>query len=507
MQPPLSQAEGKLPNVRIVGFSGHRHINHPEAVAAALKNELGALQNSGCELIAISSIAIGADTLFARAVLHAGIKWVVVLPMPRELFREDFTPENWAEAERLMAQASEVRILRGTERPQVYVDVGKATVDDADYLMAVWDGKPAQGPGGTAEIVAYAKMLGREIILLRENETGVEKGDLAPVPTAKSSPEELLQAMGPYTQLPPPPQILLDHFKACDEEATRTAPNVRRNTLRMAGCHLAATLVGGLSLSLHAHQFSVSWLLILIGMVKVAFVGAALWIMFLLWNTHRHATWLRHRREAEYGRSILATWHCLTFIEPDSFHEVPELMNLARSALFLRLEKSREAVVDLASFRAAYARERVLDQWKYFQNEGDKAEAKVGPLRVEYLLFTLLAFAASAILLALQIGNSPLVAEKAIPMSLFNDAFRHFLEIAPLAFPALASFTITRLAIDEVDRRLGRFRDLQEKMRLALVDLSYCNSWDSISRCVEKTEKLLFKEVLEWYSMAMDSKT
>jgi hypothetical protein len=275
----------------------------------------------------------------------------------------------------------------------------------------------------------------------------------------------------------------------------------------MAGYHLAATLVGGLSLSLHAHQFSLSWLLILLGILKVAFVSGALWILFLLWYTHKQDIWLQQRRAAEYCRSILATWHCRDFIEPDSFHEVPQLMDLARYALFLRLEKDRQAPVDIKAFRAAYARNRVMDQWVYFRNEKEKAEAKVGPMRVQYLYFTLLAVAASAILFALQIGGSPLATERYVSLPGYLQVFRGFMEVAPLAFPALASFTLTRMAIAEVDRRIGRFHDLQEKMRLTLVDLSYCGSWESLSRSVERAEKLLFKEVLEWYSLSHDSKT
>jgi hypothetical protein len=76
-----------------------------------------------------------------------------------------------------MARAVEVRALEGTERPQVYVDCGRATVDASHYVFAVWDGKPARGPGGTAEIVAYAQKLGRQITLFREGPDGVHQID------------------------------------------------------------------------------------------------------------------------------------------------------------------------------------------------------------------------------------------------------------------------------------------------------------------------------------------
>jgi hypothetical protein len=503
MHPSNSKAEGKLPHVRIVGFTGHRHLKNPEAVAAALREELADLKKGRGELIAISSIAVGADTLFAREVLKAGIKWVVLLPTTEELFQHDFTPEEWAVAKSLMQQAAERRPLPGTERPQIYVDVGKATVDQADCLIAVWDGLPAQGPGGTAEIVDYAQILRRKTILFREEGSGVKKVE-SPPRSSRATPEVLLHALGPYVELPPPPQILVDHFKTCDAEAARTAPRFRFYTLMMAACHLLATLAGGLGLALHAHESASGWFVILVGLMKFYLVAAALGIMLYFWRTHRQEVWLRQRRAAEYCRSVLATWHCYYSIEPDSFHEVHQLMALARSALFLRLEYKRDDVT-VQAFRVAYAHNRVMDQLKYFRQEAKKAKAWMFPLRVAYLSFTLLAFATSAMLINLQTGNSTLFLDydHLTPGWKF---FRYCLEVSPLTFPALASFTITWMAINEVDRRLGRFHDLQEQMRLALIDLTYCTSWEGIRVSVEKTEKLLFKEVLEWYSMAQDSK-
>ncbi len=75
-------------------------------------------------------------------------------------------------------------------------------------------------------------------------------------------------------------------------------------------------------------------------------------------------------------------------------------------------------------------------------------------------------------------------------------------EVYPLIFPALASYVIARMGIDEIDRRLGRFADLKEKMRVAMIDLYYCGSWESLSQSVERTEKILFNEVREWYSIS-----
>ena len=42
--------------------------------------------------------------------------------------------------------------------------VGQYVVDHCDVLIAVWDGQPARGRGGTAEIVQYAQEQNRPII-------------------------------------------------------------------------------------------------------------------------------------------------------------------------------------------------------------------------------------------------------------------------------------------------------------------------------------------------------
>jgi hypothetical protein len=38
--------------------------------------------------------------------------------------------------------------------------------------LAVWDGNPAQGPGGTADIVAYARKKGTTVHLVQQEREG-----------------------------------------------------------------------------------------------------------------------------------------------------------------------------------------------------------------------------------------------------------------------------------------------------------------------------------------------
>ena len=43
---------------------------------------------------------------------------------------------------------------------------GRLLVERSDRLIAVWDGLPARGPGGTADVVAYARALSRPVTVL-----------------------------------------------------------------------------------------------------------------------------------------------------------------------------------------------------------------------------------------------------------------------------------------------------------------------------------------------------
>src|SRR5262249_34888170 len=51
-------------------------------------------------------------------------------------------------------------------RDQAYVGGGREIVDLCDVLFALWDGKAATGRGGTAEVVEYARQLGRPLLWL-----------------------------------------------------------------------------------------------------------------------------------------------------------------------------------------------------------------------------------------------------------------------------------------------------------------------------------------------------
>jgi len=138
----------------VVGISGHRVLPpHTERlVAAALREAVGRYN----DLVGVSALAEGADTLFARAVLDAGGALVVVVPARR--YRAALPTAHQPVFDTLLARATRV-IALDHEDPthKAYMDGGLRMLDEIDVLVAVWDGQRARGFGGTAQVVDAAE--------------------------------------------------------------------------------------------------------------------------------------------------------------------------------------------------------------------------------------------------------------------------------------------------------------------------------------------------------------
>lgn len=138
-----------------VGITGHRDLagRTREAVAAALAAELAALR----PVDGVTSLAEGADQIFADEVLAAGGTLTAVIPCTG--YERSFVTDGGAAAYRgLRARACEVIELDfGEPSDEAYWAAGRRVVELADALLAVWDGSPSGGVGGTADVVAFAR--------------------------------------------------------------------------------------------------------------------------------------------------------------------------------------------------------------------------------------------------------------------------------------------------------------------------------------------------------------
>jgi len=142
-----------------LGVTGHRHLDDPDAVGRLVDEVLDDLGPDGT---VVSSLAEGADRVGAWRARHRGWDLVAVLPLAAEDYGTDFSSdESRAEMAGLLDGASEVeQVPPQSTRDDAYLAAGLRVLERSDVVLAVWDGEPARGRGGTAEIVQRARDAG-----------------------------------------------------------------------------------------------------------------------------------------------------------------------------------------------------------------------------------------------------------------------------------------------------------------------------------------------------------
>ncbi len=148
-----------------LAVTGHREFppHTQQLVDTALRAEPA--KHAGGELVGLSCLADGADALFARAVLDAGGTLVAVVPA--EGYRDGLPESHHATYDALMARASDViRLDHRESGAQAHMDASLRMIEQADELYAVWDGQPARGYGGTADVVDAANDRGVPVTVI-----------------------------------------------------------------------------------------------------------------------------------------------------------------------------------------------------------------------------------------------------------------------------------------------------------------------------------------------------
>jgi hypothetical protein len=185
---PVRAGPPQLPFVLSVGVTGHRAEVLPAGTLPALRGRIREVMimvaDAGRELLEreqgcfardaprmrfVSPIADGADQIAAEVALELGWELQVVLPFDRPTYRATLANDEARERfDEIIQRASCVLELPGRRENELdaYVMTGRATVAHCDMLIAVWDGLPPRGRGGTGEVVQLAITRGTAIIHL-----------------------------------------------------------------------------------------------------------------------------------------------------------------------------------------------------------------------------------------------------------------------------------------------------------------------------------------------------
>jgi hypothetical protein len=168
-----------------IGVTGHRELPDEAKLAAVVRQEIGRLigllrpdASTTIELAVISQLADGADRLVVHEVLAAAAergqqaRLEVVLPMRRDDYVrvQKFGAASSKEFNELLEQAILVSEPRhagnGHSRhtAHAYEVAGHRVIASCDILLALWDGLPSGGGGGTAETLLAAASVGKPCV-------------------------------------------------------------------------------------------------------------------------------------------------------------------------------------------------------------------------------------------------------------------------------------------------------------------------------------------------------
>ncbi len=148
-----------------IGIVGHRVLYEIEKIQPAIEQALERLAKKFSEepLTLLTSLAEGSDRLVATEIRSCeGSRVVVVLPMSVHEYLKDFESAESRKdfTDHLEAAEEVVQLPDLPDRDAGYEAAGHYIVDHCDALICVWDGKEAQGRGGTGSMTERARKRG-----------------------------------------------------------------------------------------------------------------------------------------------------------------------------------------------------------------------------------------------------------------------------------------------------------------------------------------------------------
>ena len=143
-----------------IGITGHSNLT-PATIPLVAEQIRTALEaHPASDLVGVTCLARGADQVFAHVVLALGGSCEVVLPAA-DYREKKVKPDNTAEFDELISKATVVHTMPfAKSNRDAYMAASEHVLSTIDALIAVWDGQPAGGHGGTADVVQAAEKRG-----------------------------------------------------------------------------------------------------------------------------------------------------------------------------------------------------------------------------------------------------------------------------------------------------------------------------------------------------------
>lgn len=147
-----------------LGVTGHQDLDTQDTwdwVENALDSLLGSISD---DIRGITSLARGADQMFAEKVMNHGGSLSAIIPFA-EYERTFHIASDLERYKALLGRCADTTVieLRGTDE-ELYLAAGRLVVERSQVVVAVWNGKPAAGLGGTGDIVDCAILKEKHVV-------------------------------------------------------------------------------------------------------------------------------------------------------------------------------------------------------------------------------------------------------------------------------------------------------------------------------------------------------
>ena len=550
----LPQADAvAFPLFWTVALSGHRDLPDESKAREAIRGQLAFLKDEAVRqeacLVAVSSVARGADLIFAEECLAASLPWKCLLPFPLEEFqKDDFTPEEGSRVALCLAGAYRVESVSvgipkdEEERKRAYQECGHRTIEAGDVVLILSDEEKTDKIAGAVEMCEYARTLQKPIWHWHTGTGEIkqigwpgDRGEREEHPLFRSRVTPLLSGAAkmpePIPAYPQPP----DHtpksdrhrnlealFRRIDDLALQKQGDAQKMMERVVRAHLLATGAAALSVTVLAGSYRallpehLRWLVIigailfsLLVVAKPLLAALALWLEKRLHKLRSREHWVEARVAAELCRSAGTSWRfsqapLAVFSEED----FPHFKRLIRT-LRLARELDELSAVTLSEEEAFshYTAERIDGQMKYFQRQHEKAVKENNRWQRHFNIATWTVILLGALFGIAEAVDSCLSAGYAAGAG-HAGSFSHWLHlIAPfIAFvlivaPFYASYALAVLAIRDCRRRCDRFKNMRDFLERQKSRLTRVKSPASRIAVIENTERMLLEELHEWYSV------
>lgn len=508
-----------LKPVYILAFSGHRALRDGEALRDGIRVALGAYrleaERLGGVLHLHCSIAYGADLLVLEEAESLGIPVHLILPKhykpvePGKLIEglaADFVDpatgvfrqSDWERALRAMRNAESGRnsgsvrtVLPESPDPECYYDAGVRMLSVADGLLAIWDGLPARGLGGSAEICDHARMLGIPVWVLSPEPANAGQDSRPDDGLLLARGGELAMSLFSITH-----GSSADIFRQLDASAGALGSSFRVRMTAAIRLHFYATLLAAFAASVVTVPWA-KYALIAFAAIEGVLVTAAWWIQRLDHRGKTQSRWLDLRFAAELVRSARATRDLVDPIYPCVQKHRPEWARFVRT-ISLELRKEKHGTVgSWTEHRAVYVRERLEEQALYFETRQKQASVQSARTRDLAAIATDLApwVVGGALLLKASEKLGWLVYVERLAEGFLVPEMLRFL---PIALPLIAGYLGSIRQASDAGRRAIRYSELAVQLRSIAKVIIHLRTHASVSHAVVQAEEVLLSEQLEW---------